>query len=280
MSTWFGRRYGGTSAPTTPALLLTERAHWGLALGRAGAGELSVERDVGEELRVASIAKLLLLAATAHAIEAGELDPAHPLDRRSVGAVGDSGIWQHLDQQTLSVHDAATLVGMASDNLATNVLIESIGLDRVRSTAVELGVREVYLHDIVRDHRGPEHPRTLGSATARGLFDLFGGIAAGTLGDARISARMRGWLSKSLDLSMVASALRLDPLAHCDGAGGVRVVNKTGTDAGVRADAGFVETPSGTVVYCAIANWNGDASVTAEAMDGMRSVGEAVLRSV
>lgn len=253
-------------------------AHWGIAIGPASGPDPALSLDVDEELRVASVSKLLLLAATAVAIEAGELDPATQLDRRSVAPVRDSGIWQHLDQPTLSVHDVATLIGAASDNLATNVLLDTLGLERVRSAAAGLGITGVDLHDRVRDERTDEHPRTLGTATARGAFDLTAGIASGTLGGTDVSARMRGWLSNSLDLSMVASALRLDPLAHGAGGAATAVVNKTGTDVGVRADAGFVETASGTVVYCAIANWSGDEAVLGAVMDGMRAIGDAVLR--
>ena len=60
-----------------------------------------------------------------------------------------------------------------------------------------------------------------------------------------------GWLGRNADLSMVPSGLHLDPLAHVG-----RLRNKTGTDEGVRADAGRLPTPRGAIAYAVIANWS------------------------
>lgn len=150
-----------------------------------------------------------------------------------------------------------------------------MGLDRVRATAEALGITGVHLLDRVRDQRTSAHPSTLGTATARGVFALTARIADGTLGDAGISARVRGWLANSLDLSMVAAPFHLDPLSHGVSDGGLRLVNKTGTDAGVRADTGFIESGSGTLVYCAIANWPAELAITDAVMQDMRSIGDA-----
>lgn len=261
-----------------PPLRLTDRARWGVAIGWASDAEPLLEIGADAELRVASVSKLLLLAACAAAIESGDLDPGRRLDRRSVEPVADSGIWQHLDQHLLTVHDVATLVGAASDNLATNVLLHELGLDRVIATAEALGVTGVHLHDRVRDERTSAHPQTLGTATARGLLALMTRVANGTLGDASTSARVRRWLANSLDLSMVAAPLHLDPLSHGVGHEGLTLVNKTGTDAGVRADAGCIESGSGTLVYCAIANWPAELALTDAVMNDMHAVGEAVRR--
>ena len=60
-----------------------------------------------------------------------------------------------------------------------------------------------------------------------------------------VSRRLRRWLSANTDLSMVASAFCLDPLAHFEPDRGIMLVNKTGTNAGVRADAGRVDGTRG-----------------------------------
>ena len=54
---------------------------------------------------------------------------------------------------------------------------------------------------------------------------------------------------------MVASAFGLDPLSHAEPDRGLTLWNKTGTDAGVRADVGLVRTPDAAFSYAAIANW-------------------------
>ena len=64
-------------------------------------------------------------------------------------------------------------------------------------------------------------------------------------------------MSAGTDLSMVGSAFGLDPLSHAGADGGVRLWNKTGTDTGVRADAGVVEVDGAIWSYAAICNWTG-----------------------
>ena len=61
-----------------------------------------------------------------------------------------------------SVDDVARLVGLASDNWATNVLLQRVGgVGQVAATAEAAGLRGVALHDRVRDERTQAHPPTL-----------------------------------------------------------------------------------------------------------------------
>jgi beta-lactamase class A len=76
---------------------------------------------------------------------------------------------------------------------------------------------------------------------------------------------------------MVASALDLDPLAHAEGQ--PRLFNKTGTDHGIRADAGVIDSGHGSWAYAVIANWDPSAhgpaaqDPTPQVLRVMRSVG-------
>lgn len=200
--------------------------------------------------RTASIGKLLLLLEVAQALEGGALRRDEPLDRRSVEPVADSGLWQHLDADVLPLHDVALLVASVSDNLATNVLLHRVGLPAPRGT--------VALHDRVRDARGPEHPPTLSTGTAADLALLM----------TELPEQVRAWLRTGTDLSMVASAFGLDPLAH----DGDDLVNKTGTDSTVRADVGLV----GGIAYAVLAEWDAGLDLRHAVLAGMRLVGEAV----
>ena len=89
----------------------------------------------------------------------------------------------------------------------------------------------------------------------------------------------------SVDLSLVASAFGLDPLAHGATATGidgeaqppaVELFVKTGTDVGVRADVGIVRTPRRTLVYAAIANWVPAPGAQDAVLASMRAIGEQV----
>lgn len=213
--------------------------------------------------RTASLGKLLLLVAIARGLDDGSLDGDEPLRRDAVAPVADSGLWQHLRIDVLPLADVAALVAGVSDNLATNVLLDRVGLDAAQDVARELGLVHAALHDQVRDHRGPEHPPTLSTGTAAELAQLV----------RRLPGRVLDWLSAGTDLSMVAAALGLDPLAHVGPDRGLRLVNKTGTDEGVRADVGRVSGPAGELVYAVLAEWERDDDCRDEVLQGMREIG-------
>jgi beta-lactamase class A len=244
---------------------------WGVCV-RAGA-DLKLESDqAGDRLATASIGKVLLLVATARLIADGELDPSERLDRRSALDVADSGVWQHLDQGDLAVSDLAALVGLASDNLATNVLLNRVGFEAVDEVRSELGLTHTRLNDFVRDVRTQEHPPALSEGSATELLELFERLRepSGPLSEAQ---RMTvGWLKLGSDLSMVASAFNLDPLARTTMTRGFTLVNKTGTAAGVRADVGFACGSGGPAAYAVIANWDGPELLD-DVMAEMRDLG-------
>jgi beta-lactamase class A len=247
---------------------------WGIRV-RAGADLELESAQATERLATASVGKVLLLLATARLIGDGELDPAERLDRRSALDVADSGVWQHLGQVDLAVADLAALVGIASDNLATNVLLKRVGFDAVDEVRSELGLRHTRLSDYVRDVRTPDDPPALSHGSATELFELFEGLRqpSGPLSEAQRTTA--GWLGLGSDLSMVASAFNLDPLARATMTRGFTLVNKTGTASGVRADAGFVSSPAGAATYAVIANWEGTEELD-PVMAEMRQLGARI----
>lgn len=233
------------------------------------------EHDV---LLTASVGKILLLAHTAELIRSGELDPCAPVTRAPEDFIRDSGLWHALDQDTFGVADVCRLIGATSDNLATNALLRTVGLDRVKECAARLDAAPMELLDKVRSHRDlrelPESAETLSKSSAHALWRMQVAIH-----DGRVDPMVAQWLSLCTDLSMVASAFDLDPLAH-NRLGGETfswvLLNKTGTDDGVRADTGLVTHDGRTVAYAAIANWDAqeaDDVVLAKVMGRMRSIG-------
>ena len=234
--------------------------------------------------RTASVGKVFLLCEVAERIAGGGLDPLQRIVRDPRLAVADSGLWQHLAEDALPLVDACVLVGAVSDNWATNVLLESVGLESVAARAEALGCAHSGLHDRVRDVRTAEDPPTLSSGTAGELAEVArrihvaasGGQVAGLSAEA--ARLVEGWLLTGVDLSMVAAPLRLDPLAHADG--GVRLWSKTGTDARIRADVGAVWSESDSLFYAAIATWERDDNAIDAAFEHMRAVGRTLAARV
>ena len=147
--------------------------------------------------------------------------------------VADSGLWHLMAVDALPVEDVALLVGAVSDNWATNVLVARLGLAAVARPAPGA-------HRAARP--GARPPRTARRTHAEhghgpGVDDGAGRAARRHLGLARRRragaglARRRG---RPLDGRL---GWGLDPLV----AG--RVVNKTGTDDGVRCEVGLVTGP-------------------------------------
>ncbi|WP_265445719.1 serine hydrolase [Flexivirga meconopsidis] len=230
-------------------------------------------------LKTASVGKLLLLGEVARRLESGVLQADRRVSKQDAQFVRDSGLWHLLDQQDLTVLDACRLVGAVSDNLATNVLIDLVGLGAVQDFGASIGAPPMelldYVSDVPREQRGPGTPPTLSRASARSLVGFLTALQAGV-----VSPLVGEWMSLNTDLSMVASAFLDDPLAHNEIGGddqpGLR--NKTGTDDGIRADVGIVTNGSDTVAYAVVANWAGDdaAPGLATVMSRMREHGDTI----
>ena len=214
---------------------------------RGGAPLVSIDDLI--VLPTASIGKVLLLIETAARITAQDFTGYGILDKTPEDSVGDSGVWRHLRAPSLPMSDLAALIGATSDNLATNVLLRAIGLDAVRARSESLGLSRTALLDFVRDRRGPDDAPQLSVGSTAELAWLFSALSRGEVVDAVTSQRVLGWLSLNTDLSMVASAFGLDALAHCDADQGIQLVNKTGTDAGVRSDVGIIRGPRASIAY-------------------------------
>ncbi len=224
-----------------------------------------VDAQTGEELALldertvrptASVGKVLLLIEVARRLVHRELDPATLFTRTSEDAVADSGVWQHLHARSMAVADLAVLVAAVSDNLASNVLLREIGLPAVAELTASLSLAGTALHDRVRDERSPQDPATLSTGSADELAGLLARLHRGEVVDPTVSAMVLGWLSLDTDLSMVAGAFGLDPLAHTEPDRDWWVAHKTGTDAGIRADVGLVRGPLRVVGYAVITQFD------------------------
>lgn len=229
----------------------------------------------------ASIGKVLLLVEVAARLRGPDMSALALLDRDVTGAVGDSGTWQHLQVPTLPIADIAALIGTSSDNLATNVLVRTVGLDAVHARTEQLGLTKLALLDLVRDHRGPDDAPTLSVGSMKELTWLFSELARGEVVDAETSRRVVGWLSLNTDLSLVASAFGLDPLSHLGSDHGLTLFNKTGSDVGVRAEAGVLRGPRAGVAYAVAASFaDTDLPTRLAVIDGMRTIGADLLEYV
>lgn len=254
---------------------------WSVQVGEIGADPWLIENP-DAVLPTASIGKLLLLGRVAEMFEDGSLTRETPVQRDDGLFVRDSGIWHALGQQALAAVDVCRLIGLVSDNLATNALLHHVGQASVQAYADQLGLAPMALLDQVRGLRDPRDPQvapTLSVANAASLIRFMELLSEGT-----VSADVREWLSLNTDLSMVADAFGLDPLAHniIDGGdpGRYTLINKTGTNEGTRADVGVVHAGGAPTAYAVIAYWDEtiDGDCVAEVVARMRQIGAEIRR--
>ncbi|MES2093618.1 MAG: serine hydrolase [Actinomycetota bacterium] len=279
------RGAGGGHSFTGGFTALAQLAYAGAAVSasvidlRSGLTLVAIDDRVA--MPTASVGKILLLIEVSARITGRDAAGFGILDKTPGDAVGDSGIWQRLQAPALPVTDLALLVGATSDNLATNVLLRQVGLDSVRARGESLGLSRTALLDLVRDHRGPDDAPQLSVGSTAELSWLFSVLARGQVVDPVTSKRVLGWLSHNADLSMVSSAFGLDPLSHRTPDSGLHLINKTGSDAGVRSEAGLLSGSRSGVAYALTVQFSGtDLASRLRVLEAMRTFGVDLLEYV
>jgi beta-lactamase class A len=244
-------------------------------------GEVLLAIDDRIVLPTASIGKVLLLIEVSARLTARDVSGYGILDKSPRDGVGESGVWQHMQAPALPVTDLAMLVGATSDNLATNQLLSRVGLEAVRKRTESLGMTRTALLDFARETRGPDDAPQLSVGSTAELSTLFRMLAREEAVDAATSQRVLGWLSLNSDLSMVASAFGLDPLSHRSPDHATLLVNKTGTDPGIRAEAGALRGRRSAVSYAVSVQFSDDTLARRlTVVDAMRTVGQELLEYV
>ena len=110
----------------------------------AGSAEFGYQAD--SPVVLASVFKVPVLVELARQFESGRLDPLErlrvPAEGRTGGGTGLSGL---KDEVEISLRDLAQLMISVSDNAATDILVEKVGLDNVNRTLDELGLAGTHL---------------------------------------------------------------------------------------------------------------------------------------
>lgn len=187
-----------------------------------------VERLPSAVFATASTIKLAILYELFKQADEGKLslDTVRPLDRQQV--VGGTGVLAELTAPAMPLRDYATLMVVLSDNTATNVLVDVVGMTNVTARMASLGLKDTKLRrkmiDLAAAHRGDENVSTP-SEIARLLEILYRGEG--------LKKESQEALLAILKKSKTTPMRRGIPP-------GVAVANKPGTLEGVEVDAGIV----------------------------------------
>lgn len=196
---------------------------------------------------IASAGKIALLATVAEMVSANRLEAAERLSICRQDRVGGTGVLLQLSVSEATVADLAALTAAVSDNIATNALLRRVGLPAVSAMVADADVRDVTVHDLVRDVRDESVAPAFATGTARGLATLMAAIGSGSWGTPEARALVLTWMSHNTDRGYVSDTLDPDaPVVH--------LVNKTGTDPGVLVDAGLI-TGVDEIAYAVVSRW-------------------------
>jgi beta-lactamase class A len=193
----------------------------------------------------ASTIKLAVLYELMRQVDEGRvnLETMRPLDRRH--AVGGGAGLEQLGTPILSIRDYATLMAVLSDNTATNVLIDLVGMSSVNDRMRQLGLRNTRLRrrmmDVEAARRGDENVST--AAEIARLLEAF--------------YRGEGLSPQSRDEALTILKKEKSPTsAMLKGIpAGVPVANKPGELEGVRVDAGIVFVPNRPYVFAVMTTY-------------------------
>ena len=138
------------------------------------------------QVYAASTIKIPVLCLLFRDAEQGRVDLSRTVVAAPENRVGGSGILQSLRPDVeMSIFDLASLMMVMSDNIATNQIIDIVGMDRVREFCKEKGLDRTWLWQKMI-HKGPppaDMPEGLipNATTAADLGVLMEKIAAGTI---------------------------------------------------------------------------------------------------
>ena len=277
---------------------------WLHAATLAGDDEVAVGAD--DSVTPASTIKVLVAIEAAACFEDGRLDPTQPVrlgpEQRTVGPVGLSLFG---DEATMSARDLLVLMLTISDNVATDALIDLIGLDQLNTAARRVGMTATDVPNDLRalldqvagsagftsfaeidalEETDPTRiaeierrlrqapaldPDTSMRTTARDMTTLLRAIWQDEAGPAAACARVRFLMARQLSRARIASGFGPD----------AAIAAKSGALLGlVRNEVGVVTLPSGPAVAVAVFTRTPDGDADPRHIDA--AVGQAAAIAV
>jgi beta-lactamase class A len=213
--------------------------------------------DPDAPVPTASVIKLAILFDALKQIEQGQAAFSDRLTLMKDNQVGGSGVLGLFDTPlTVTLKDALTMMVVVSDNTATNLAIDRLGLQNIDRQIQTLGLKSTWLYKKVFMPAPPDAPADqktfgLGKTTAREMAQIMTHFATCDAFPKPICETAVEMLKNQTDNAAIPRYLT-----------NVQVANKTGALNDVRNDVAIVYAKNGPIVISAFTYDNKDQSWT------------------
>ena len=219
-------------------LALTREAGgtWGIAVEDLNDGIYWGENDHLQFI-AESVIKIPVMAAVLAAVEKQELSLSQEIVLKREHFVGGSGVLQHLSPGVrLPVDDLLTLMIIQSDNTATNLLIDLIGIEAIQQIMVNVGMGESEINRKLVVYP-PNAKNNL--ITAADVSLLLKSLATGTVVSQHSCEQMINLLKKQQIRNGLPAYLPADDGEFIGTTPAWELANKPGWDTGRQHDVGI-----------------------------------------
>ncbi len=210
-----------------------------------------------EPMPTASLIKFPIMITAYQQAADGKIDLASPVELKDTDKVPGSGILtSHFSSELkFPLRDSIRLMIAFSDNTATNLVVDRIGLSATTDLMSSSGYPHTRLHSKVylpETSIAPERSEKfgLGSTTANEMVRLLSQLDKHELVSPDASRQMYEHLLACQDKPRLARSLPKN----------TKVALKTGSVSAVRNGAGIIESPSGHIAVCVLTSNNKDQS--------------------
>lgn len=206
-----------------------------------------IDINADEKFETASCIKLFILADLFNQIEKGLKSLDDILEYDESNYINGSGILRNLDTGIkMTVKNFATLMIIVSDNIATNIMIDYLGIDNINNSIREFGLKDTVLHNKIDFEKYSQ----LGTSTPREYGYIYEKIVQGSFISKKASEQMleilrkqhyNNMLTKSFPQYFLDSENTADEEIILTG-------SKSGSMNACRNEGGIVTTPYGSYV--------------------------------
>jgi beta-lactamase class A len=233
----------------------------------------TVSRNVDEPVQTASVIKLAILYEAMEQVRAGKAHWDDKVTLTKENQTDGSGVLGFFDTPvTLTLKDILSMMVIVSDNTATNVAIDTIGLDAVNAQMGKLGLKNTWLYKKIGKPANYTMPADqkkfgLGKTTAQEMATLMQRIVTCQLGDGATAPTETDRAICGVTLHMLRSQFYrdgapryLEPVDTSEE--GSAIADKIGALNAVRNDIDAIATKNGLIIL-SIFTWdNKDQSWT------------------